>query len=119
MPFHRQTPLLDLQRPPCTVKLLQYSHPQSGTIDLRQKSGEIEKRLKPKSGQESNLDDSRRVLSSMWKKKLQRTSRDGRAACGHDTGKQANHQNLKQNYHDSRTYMSYYEPWIRLQHFIV
>jgi hypothetical protein len=39
MPFHSQTPLLDLQRSPCMVWLLQYSHPQSGTIDSRQKSG--------------------------------------------------------------------------------
>ena len=97
MLFHRQTPLLDLQRPPCTVRLLQYSHPLSGTVDLRQRNGEIEKRPRPKFGRESNLDDSRRVLSSMWKKKLQGTSRGGHAACGRDTGKQANHQNLKQN----------------------
>lgn len=110
VPFHSQTLLLDLQRPPCIVRLLQYSHPQSGTIDLRRKSGETEKRLKPKFGRESNLDDSRRVLSSTWTKKLQGTSRDVRAACGHDTGDQANRRNLKQNYHDSRTYMTYYEP---------
>jgi len=119
IPFHSQIPLLDLQRPPCTVRPLQYNHPQSGTIDVRQKNGETEGRLKPNFGRESNLEDNRRqVLSSMWMKKPRRICRNDHAACGLDTGNQSSNPNPKQNHRDSRKFMNYYEPRICLQHFI-